>query len=320
MPARTRRLSAKEVLAELRRMQTVSKGPLTTALISSYSRSLYRDLLRHYGSVKAARKAARLSPPQPSRKRWTEGAVILELRRLYRKGVRLTAWNMRNSGYGPVLDAAKVYCGGLPRARRLAGLPDPRKERARPQPWDEERVIEEILELDRSGESLAPSKVPPTLLGAARRYFGSWEEAITAAGFDYGTICPRRARSVEELLDELRQLSRQQPGMTLSELSNLPISLRVRRRIGSLDGALERAGIQNWPSRLKWPAFGRSETLDRLRSRHREGLPLYERAVAQEDPRLARSVHRHFAFWEDALATAGLPNDSPLRRFRKTKR
>jgi len=319
MPARTRKLSASEVLAELRRIQAVLKEPLTATLMNSRWKSVYKEVLRHYGSVEAARKAAGLPPPPPSRKRWTQETVTVELKRLYQEGVRLTSWNMRNSGYGAVVDAAIAYCGGLPRARMLAGLPEPRKERTKPQPWDEERVIEEILDLDKHGESLAPSKVPPTLLRAAYRYFGSWEQAITAAGFDYSTICQRRTQTVEDLLDELRRMSRQEPEMTRGELSKLPISLRVRRRIGSLDLALEMAGIQNWPLRLMWPVTGRNETLDKLQLRHKKGLPLYESVVAGEDPRLANAVHRHFAFWEDALAAAGLPNDSPhIRRFRKT--
>jgi len=319
MPARKRKLSAREVLVELRRMQEDSREPLSVEIIRKHWRSLYTDLLRHYGSVKEARKAARLPSPPPARKRWTEEMVIAELRRLYRKGVRLTQWNMRNSGYGPLVDAAAAYCGGLPRARLIAGLPDPKRMRTPSEPWDEERVIEEILDLHERGESLAPSKVPRTLVRAAYDYLGSWEKAITAAGFDYSTIRPRRRQTIEELIDELRELSRQRPGMTRGEFATLPIALRVRRRIGPLDLALEEAGIQNWPLRIRWPVFGRSETLDRLRLRHRKGLPVFERSVARDDPRLAGSVHRHFEFWGDALAAAGLPNDSPMAgRYRKS--
>ena len=57
--------------------------------------------------------------------------------------------------------------------------------------WSKETIGLEIVRTYMSGESLSYSSTAvcnSPLLRAATRYFGTWEAAVTFAGFDYGAI------------------------------------------------------------------------------------------------------------------------------------
>src|SRR5262245_39996380 len=146
MPARTSRWSRAQLVAELRRLERASPGPVRASDVRARASLLYREVLRHFGSMAKARSAAGLVAVPSTRKRWTPELVIAELRRLHRRGVPLTLWSLRTSGLGFIGDAARTWCGGIVRARRLAGLPEPRTRWRSKQAWDEDRVVEAILD------------------------------------------------------------------------------------------------------------------------------------------------------------------------------
>jgi hypothetical protein len=67
-----------------------------------------------------------------------------------------------------------------------------------PRKWDQEAIKNAICELHRSGESLCYSNIDRhyrALLQAAARYFGTWEAAVTASGYDYDAF---RRRPIAE--------------------------------------------------------------------------------------------------------------------------
>ena len=126
---------------------------------------------------------------------WTEAKILRELYRLYRAGVALTQTGLFHAGEHSLLQAVN-YFGGFPRLRRLAELPSPPRVHKRCE-LEAPDVLAEIRRRHEAGEPLAPSKIPPSLRYAGQRSFGSWREAVTAAGFDYDRIRlpTRRARS-----------------------------------------------------------------------------------------------------------------------------
>ena len=75
-----------------------------------------RSILHHFGSFDAARQAAGLPGPERER-RWSREAMMEELWRLYREGVRITDWDLAQFGRGDLIMAARAYCGGVARAR-----------------------------------------------------------------------------------------------------------------------------------------------------------------------------------------------------------
>jgi hypothetical protein len=132
--------------------------------------------------------------PRSSRPQWTEATILREMLRLYRAGVALTQTGLFHAGEHSLLLAIN-YFGGFPRLRRLAELPPPPRQHKRCT-LDGAAVVAEIRRRHAAGEPVAASKVPATLRYAGQRAFGSWGQAVTAAGLDYERIrLPTRRRS-----------------------------------------------------------------------------------------------------------------------------
>src|SRR5262249_47928802 len=99
-----------------------------------------------------------------------------------------------------LLRAATRYFGSWRTAVEFAGVEysDLRKYRM----WTKERILDRIKELHAKGEDLSwrhvSTEVDPQLAAAAtkRKHFGSWRNAIQAAGLAYGDI--RRYREWNE--------------------------------------------------------------------------------------------------------------------------
>ncbi len=271
--------------------------------------SLRASLLHHWGSLRAARRAAGV-PPLRHPRRWTLERVVSEIRRVHRQGVRIVQRDLHEARRADLASAIRVYAGGIRRARRLAGVPDPvRIEETERESWDEARVIEEILARHKAGEPLAVSRAPRTLVDAGTRLLGSWSAAITAAGLDYRAIRLSPRYTDDDLLAGLRRLAAQRPDMTVGELRRLPLGGTVATRFGSIESAARRAGLRRWPARIMYPVLSRSATIAALRARRRSRKLVHEVALRRDDPRLLHSVRRHFATVERARAAAGLPAD-----------
>ena len=77
--------------------------------------------------------------------------------------------------------------------------------------WSDERVVKEIVELSKKHYPLA-SKFAQTihkpLYMAAVRRFGSWSKALRKAGIDNKRVRLRRARTAEEIKEEILGLYR----------------------------------------------------------------------------------------------------------------
>jgi hypothetical protein len=172
--------------------------------------------------------------------------LIAKLRELFRRAVPITARGLIEAGEHRLLHAVHHF-GGLRRARRLAGLPTPRTRRLKNR-LDAENVLREIRRRHHEDEPLASTRIPVSLQSAAQRHFGSWRDAIEAAGLDYKQICLRQLGSDEELMDRLRSLAQAWPQMTWLELRREPLGPSLRSRFGSLEEAVERARIDAWPT------------------------------------------------------------------------
>lgn len=272
---------------------------------SELPRELYSAVLARFGSIASARQAAGLAASVPTRRRWSEAAVVEELRRLHALGIRVRGRELREAGHSGVVEAAQIYCGGLDRARCLARIADERRLARRREPWDAERVVAEIRALRGAGQSLARSRVDPRLYLAARRYFGGWGEAVEAAGEDYGRVrLNAPSLSVEELLGQLRALAAEQPSLSASELEAHQLGGMLRRRFASLAAAVRAAGVTDWPRRERRPMLTAEETVRRIRERRASGRSVSRRDARLEDRPLLRAAERHFGSWQRALEAA----------------
>jgi hypothetical protein len=148
-----------------------------------------------------------------------------------------------------LLRAATRYFGSWRAAIEFAGLSyeDIRKYKM----WTRDRILERIRELHTQGEDLSwrhiSTKIDPQLAAAAtkRKHFGSWRNAIHAAGLQYGDI--RRYREWDEhaVIERVRELHAQGKNLNAKSMEELDITLitAARRRFDSWDKALTAAGL-----------------------------------------------------------------------------
>jgi len=265
-------------------------------------RELYGAILAQFGSIASARLAAGLPAAIPPRRRWSEAAVVEELRRLHALGVPIRHRDLLDAGHAGVAEAAQIYCGGLSRARRLARISIPRRSARQREPWDEGRVVAEIRALRAAGQSLARSHVDHRLYLAGRRYFGTWADAIEAAGEDYERVrLNEPSQPAEHLLEQLRALAAAEPAFSASQLEAHPLGYTLRRRFASLAAAVRAAGLAGWPRRERHPLPTADETLRAVRAIRAAGRSLVRRVVRSEDGALVRAAERHFGSWQRAL-------------------
>lgn len=301
-----------ELVHALRRIAAKLKRPLSARDVPL---GLWRALLREFGSVAAARTAADLPGP-PLNHRWSEDGLLDEIRGLARDGVRIVHQDLKDAGREDVLGAITSYFGSIVRARRLARVPDPPRRTWIPERWDEERVVAEILARHRTGEPLASSKVPGRIVAAGIRYFESWPAAIEAAGLDYNDVRLRRpAYTTKELLALLRGLPCEQPDMSREDLFALSYHAALVRHFGSIDSALRRAGLDDWPPRIREQTHSATTVIKLLRARRQQFKSTTVVDLKTDNHRLWFSAMVHFGDWGSALAAAKLEPDSVQRSF-----
>lgn len=134
-----------------------------------------------------------------SKRIWSPDLITAEIRRLHGSGSDITqSWV--ESIDSRLTSAAIRYFGSWRAAVEAAGINYTpvaevgRKRRSEKMTkWSRESILEEIRRLHEQGEDLASSVVRRkhlALYATARRkeHFGSWSEAVTAAGIDYDAV------------------------------------------------------------------------------------------------------------------------------------
>lgn len=227
---------------------------------------LYGAARRIFGSWRNALLAAGIPPERvlPS-DRWPPWKVLAKIRYLARRRRPLSNAELERR-YKNLAPAACRHFGSWTKAAVAAGV-DPIRLR-RVVPWSRERVIEAILKRALRGEMLARQLVQPrSLVDAGDRHFGSWAEAVAAAGLDRSVsrMAPRRTK-------RLRRVNASRPRKA----------------------ARPRRGYSRWTI---------ERVIEGIRALSAAGQPLNGAGV---DARLYDAGRRHLGNWDAALAAAGL--------------
>jgi hypothetical protein len=261
---------------------------------------------------------------EPARKQWTEAELARELRRLHARGVRITSRDLLAAGEAKVLGAIARVTGSIERARELDELPELVVQRPRSfAQWSTARVLQEIRRRYIGAQPLATTRVPPNLRDAAITWFGSWQRAIEQAGLDYAAIRLKAPeRSKRQVGKELRALARTEPTMTRGKLRTHEVGVAAIRRYGSLEAALEAAGVVHWPQRGRTkrmpPKWTAESVTAELRARHKAGKSMAPETILREAPALYRAIQRKLGAVGAAIARA-VPeaDDLPIRDERR---
>ena len=173
--------------------------------------------------------------------------------------------------------------------------------------WTREEIIRRILDLDAKGYPLTVGKpgVSPALYQAGSRIFGSWRNALQAAG-----LSPDRGSRAErwppaKILMVIRNLSRRRRPLRKKELEERFGNLvsAARRIFGSWSKAILASGVD--PAKLRRVVpWTRERVLETLLTRALRNQPVSARLM---EPRsIVEAGRRFFGSWSATLEAAGL--------------
>ena len=159
--------------------------------------NLVRAAAWHFGTWRLAVETAGLDYPSLSKyRRWGRERITARIRELHAQGADLS-WRAISLEVDPPLAAAALRSNGYATwAQALAAAGIDVNDVARYQQWNEERVLREIQAAHKTGVALSSKAAQQShskLFCAARRRFGSWDEALRAAGLEAESIRLRQS-------------------------------------------------------------------------------------------------------------------------------
>jgi len=155
------------------------------------------------------------------------------------------------------------------------------------------------------------------LIYSATRFFGSWQSAVAAAGFDYpapkNSPRGRKYPDAESVVREIRQ--RKKNNLPLNsfavqkgEFRDKALFNSASKTLGSWGNAVIAAGFSYSASSLKATrkyVDGAAVTKELLR-RKDAGQPIGSKAISTEDRALQYGGRKFFGSWAAALKAAGI--------------
>jgi hypothetical protein len=265
-----------DVIQEIRRHRVGE--PLHAAAISPTG--LRVSGIRFFGSWDRVLTAAGLDPAgiRRYRKPFTAATIIEELHRKKSAGDPLNSSDVTPSALHA---SARRIFGSWDAALEAAGI-DPQEVRLNPKAWTAEALVEKMQQrFHAASASEGRISFPVPVRQAARRLFGSWPAAITAAGLDPNRVhVNRRPWTKQQILELIR--SRAADGLPLIAYRTEPRSVvpAARRLYGSWSQALKAAGVAV-PMRghRRWTEVS---IVEAILARQMAGKPLHSTAVKEQ--------------------------------------
>jgi hypothetical protein len=183
--------------------------------------------------------------------------------------------------------------------------------------WSRKTIVERIQKrcaLRLPLNAKAVQRDHPTLASAAQRWFGSWANALVAAGVDPSQWRMRAPKwTPEQIIDEIQRLRHCGTPLHLSANHGKSLTRAAAMLFGSWDGALQQAGLDPTKIRRYRKPWTREELLQEIRRKHAAGEPLNAGDVCPNH--IQRVAWRFFGSWDAALAAAGL-DPKTIRKLR----
>lgn len=190
--------------------------------------------------------------------------------------------------------------------------------------WTREMILRHILEREAEGQPLTTGGegVDHNLYCASRRIFGSWRNAIIAAGIPPERVLTWERWSPAKILSKIRLISRRRRPLTSDEIERRYHNLvsAARRHFGSWSKAVMAAGVD--PTKLQRVVpWSRERVIEAILTRTLRSEPLVARLI---EPRsLVDAGQRFFGSWKAAVSAAGVDprvTELPPRRVKKAAR
>lgn len=153
------------------------------------------------------------SGPAHSRHQWSCQEIIEKVRWRHQTGRPLNAQAVARDD-SALLAAARRYFGHWNRCLEASGIDPascrPRRIRRPPGYWTRERIVASIRHYAEQDHPLHAHYMQQTdnaLLAAATYHFGSWAEALEAAGLDPQQIRRTTPRSAEQIIEAIQAIA-----------------------------------------------------------------------------------------------------------------
>ena len=225
---------------QLLRRHKAGKPMNATAVMKDHS-GLYVFALRKYQTWEKVLELLGLDPNGITlHRKHTRESLEQELRAIVEKHGVLSGPNLKDAAKSLHAAVSRKY-GSLQAAAEEFGLPF---EWCGGVQWGKEKVVGEIIKRHKLGESIQAGIVRKEnihLYAAARSYFGKWEEAIKAAGFDPSEGFERIRWTKELVEQELRAWSSEHGSLNVSRLrgTNSKLYYAILQRFGTIKQAAE---------------------------------------------------------------------------------
>ncbi len=263
--------------------------------------------------------------PLPVKIPWTRNQVIEEIRKRRNEGKALNGNGVRKDEPSLYKAAIRLF-GKYDLAILAAGL-KPEMTRIAPPPpaYTREQIAAWITDRNQQGLSVTYKTMKTEylrMLKCARRLFGTWQQAVEAAGVDYSAtfnIRERRYSSDDSILTAIKE--RHKLGLSVRSLDvrkgdpRDPALLKAAvHRFGNWREALQVAGIplpvierQRRTRAGKYQSA--SDVVTEIKRRISCGLPINSEKIskgAQRDGNLYIQACKHCGTWRQAVEAAGV--------------
>nr|CAA9212763.1 hypothetical protein AVDCRST_MAG63-55 [uncultured Armatimonadetes bacterium] len=193
--------------------------------------------------------------------------------------------------------------------------------------WNKDTIAQEILRRHEVEEDLSYSGMARenlSLLRAATRYFGTWQEAVEFAGLNYDEIRKYKVWTDKRITERIRELHARGEDLSWRHVSlgldpSLAAAATKKSHFGSWKAALEAAGL-NYDDIRRYQDWNDDEVLRRVRDLYAQGKRLNAKTMEQENITLITAARRRFPSWDRALAAAGLDYRGIVMRSPFTRR
>lgn len=243
---------------------------------------------------------------------WTPEKIVQWIRQLHHQGVDLSPTGIQQT-HGRLFNAARSpsQFGSWRAAIQAAGLDYEDVKRSK-KIWEPQEILRGIREAEAQGENLLgrgfQARHPQLYLSAcSKRRFGSWKQALLAAGLDYEEVRSRRFWNRPRIVGKIQELHRAGEKLIWSYLGRAYPSLyraaRRKENFGSWRQALAAAEI-SYAEACQPEEWTREGVLEALQELLNLRADLSGETAGDKHPRLRAGAEARFGSWEQALQEA----------------
>jgi hypothetical protein len=256
---------------------------------------------------------------------WDKQRIVERLRTLQAQGKDVSTGAIQKRE-PPLAGAIFRYFRLHDEALKAAGIEPATVRRSRW--WTQADVLAELRKRRDAGLDLSNkhiSRDAPPLFGAMNRFFGSFANALRAAGIDPEQVkkplpviwpAPRILQSIRDYYTQWwADHPRTEPPRPRLSGVEPALASAARRQFGSTEAAIKAAGIDD-PTYRTPEKWNKPRIIQFLRELHRQGTALSFKAVSSADLRIPSAAARHFGTLSAAVRAAGLTYERQPRSDR----